>query len=293
MSESKLQMMRATGLLVIEAVNSNPNGDPDNESNPRLRLNDYGEISPVSFKRKLRDLVADKEGPVWQAVSSDFKPALNPDGFVILETRGRDRKAIEKEIVDKTFQGKYWDGRVFGNTFLEKDSSDFLRTGAVQFGLGVSVAPVRVRALTTTNKPGVQEGVTRGMAPLGYRVVEHGVYCMPFFVNPTAAMKSGCTLRDIEVMCRLIPYAYAHTASYIRTAVEIRHAWFMEHKSPLGSVSDFELIGAMTPKKRSAPEEPSQAWTDYDAPIELPAELRARLVHFEDLMSRVYASAGA
>ena len=30
-------MNRATGLLVIEVVNSNPNGNPDQESDPRLR----------------------------------------------------------------------------------------------------------------------------------------------------------------------------------------------------------------------------------------------------------------
>lgn len=50
-------MKRATGLLIIEVVNSNPNGDPDRESDPRQRENGLGEISPVSFKRKLRDLV--------------------------------------------------------------------------------------------------------------------------------------------------------------------------------------------------------------------------------------------
>ena len=50
---------RATGLLIIEVVNSNPNGDPDRESDPRQRPNGLGEISPVSFKRKLRDLVED------------------------------------------------------------------------------------------------------------------------------------------------------------------------------------------------------------------------------------------
>jgi CRISPR-associated protein Csd2 len=45
---------RSTGLLIIEVVNSNPNGDPDRESDPRQRPNGLGEISPVSFKRKLR-----------------------------------------------------------------------------------------------------------------------------------------------------------------------------------------------------------------------------------------------
>lgn len=28
-------IVRATGLLVIEVINSNPNGDPDRESDPR------------------------------------------------------------------------------------------------------------------------------------------------------------------------------------------------------------------------------------------------------------------
>ena len=42
------EIKRATGLLVIEVVNSNPNGDPDRESDPRQRPNGCGEISPVS-----------------------------------------------------------------------------------------------------------------------------------------------------------------------------------------------------------------------------------------------------
>ena len=61
MSEYK----RGCGLLIIEVRNSNPNGDPDQEGVPRQRNDGHGEISPVSFKRKLRDLVEDKEGEVW------------------------------------------------------------------------------------------------------------------------------------------------------------------------------------------------------------------------------------
>ena len=36
------QIVRATGLLVIEVVNSNPNGDPDRESDPVLPRNSSG-----------------------------------------------------------------------------------------------------------------------------------------------------------------------------------------------------------------------------------------------------------
>lgn len=60
------EIKRATGLLVIEVVNSNPNGDPDRESDPRQRPNGCGEISPVSFKRKLRELLDDHDAPFFK-----------------------------------------------------------------------------------------------------------------------------------------------------------------------------------------------------------------------------------
>ncbi len=43
------EIKRVTGLLIIEVLNSNPNGNPDQESDPRVRDNGLGEISPVSF----------------------------------------------------------------------------------------------------------------------------------------------------------------------------------------------------------------------------------------------------
>lgn len=276
-------VLRATGLLVIEVINSNPNGDPDRESDPRQRGDGRGEISPVSFKRKIRDLIDDKDGPVWSHLKNRF--ALNDDEYRILESRGRVRKDIERELAEGTFTRKYWDGRVFGNTFLEEGASTFIKTGVVQFGLGVSLAPIDIRRITTTNKAGVQEEKDRGMAPLGYRVVQHGVYCMPFFVNPTAAVKSGCTRRDIDVMLAAIPYAYTHTASYIRSFVEIRKAWYMEHTSPLGSCSDFALIEALTPRKAGDAEKASLSWEDYEVPSSLPQELLDRLGSCRDLMA--------
>lgn len=277
----KNDVKRVTGLLIIEVVNSNPNGDPDRDSDPRQRPDWRGEISPVSFKRKLRDLIEDKDGLVWSQLSDELK--LKADDFGILESRGRDRKSIEGQIKDGTFSSAYWDGRIFGNTFLEEGSSGSIKTGVVQVGLGISVAPIEISRHTNTNKSGVQEGKDRGMAPMGYRFVPHGVYCMPFFVNPSMAPKSGCTQRDIELMKKLIPHAYSHTRSHARPMVEIRHAWVMTHKSQLGSCSDFTLIEAMTPKKESEPDQPSKSWNDYEVPTSLPDESASR-VELEDLI---------
>jgi CRISPR-associated protein Csd2 len=285
---------RATGLLIIEVRHSNPNGDPDAESEPRTIDGDgRGLISPVSFKRKLRDLVADHEGPVWHEAQRALGLASNGDKreYRILESRGRNRDEIFKLKAD-AFANRYWDGRLFGNTFLEEmkgkdiapgEKDHFISTGAVQFGPGISVAPIDVERLTTTNKSGVQEGKDRGMAPLGWRVVRHGVYAMPFFVNPMMARKTGCQPPDIDLMKFLIPHAYRNTASAIRPFVEVRHAWYAEHRSPLGSCPDSLVLDALMPKKMTKPDEASQSIEEYSSPTDLPPDVRPRLASCEDL----------
>lgn len=266
---------RGTGLLVIEVRCSNPNGDPDAESDPRtLDADGRGLISAVSFKRKLRDLVAEKEGPVWQEAAKKLSLNGKDRTYEILESRGRRREEIGKMKRDP-FINKYWDARVFGNTFLESmeggnaiEKQHFIATGVVQFGPGISVAPIEIQRVTTTNKAGVEEGKDRGMAPLGWRVVQHGVYTMPFYVNPTFARNTGCDETDIELLKFLIPYAYQHTASAIRTSVNLVHAWYAEHKSSLGSCPDYKIIDALTPKKKLNSQEPSKSLDEYEIPTD-------------------------
>ncbi|MCA1920360.1 MAG: type I CRISPR-associated protein Cas7 [Flavobacterium piscis] len=282
---------RATGLLIIEVINSNPNGDPDKESDPRQRSDMRGEISPVSFKRKLRDLIEDKDGEVWKNISNKLNLNNNGFNYSILESRGRDRKKIIEMLKEdeEKFKKEYWDARVFGNTFLEEGSSTSIKTGVVQFGLGVSVAPILIERLTTTNKAGVEEGKDRGMAPLSYRIVQHGIYCLPFFINPSVAYKTGCTSLDIELLAKIIPYAYTNTSSYIRSQVEIIHAWYIEHTSPIGSCSDFDLIASLTPTKLKEPENPSTTREDYKIPNEkdIPEELKKKVKSIRDLMKEL------
>jgi Cas7 group CRISPR-associated protein Csh2 len=297
-----IRFNRGTGLLVIEVRHSNPNGDPDAESEPRTIDGDgRGLISPVSFKRKLRDLVADHEGPAWQESQRTLKLSVNGDHrqYNILESRHRDLKEILK-MKKEEFIKEYWDGRVFGNTTLEKmeekegkrgEKDHFISTGVVQFGPGVSTAQIEVERLTMTGVATKQEGKSRSMAPLGWRVVRHAVYAMPFFVNPMMARKTGCHSEDIDLMKFLIPHAYRNTASAIRPFVEIRHAWYAEHKTPLGSCPDSLIIDAMTPTKiKGKSDEASTSIDEYKVPTELdlPKDIRERLQSFEDLCVKVW-----
>ncbi|WP_418791807.1 type I CRISPR-associated protein Cas7 [Phosphitispora sp. TUW77] len=289
------EIKRATGLLVIEVVNSNANGDPDRESDPRQRPNGIGEISPVSFKRKLRDLLEDHSSVFYQSLPDTY--AKESQHYCILESRGRDRKCIQNEMsndiksfdqkkfLESPFVKKYWDARVFGNTFLEEGANKgFIKTGVVQFGMGTSISPVNIIRHTNTNKAGVQEGKNAGMAPLAFRIVEHGVYCMPFFVNPNFAAKTGCMKEDINLLKLLIPKAYDLNRSAIRTDVRIRHAWYIEHLNALGSCPDYLLLEALTPKRIGDMSIASTTWDDYEDKTALPKELKEKVASATDLM---------
>jgi CRISPR-associated protein Csd2 len=129
------------------------------------------------------------------------------------------------------------------------------------------------------------DGKSAGMAPLGFRIVEHGVYCMPFFVNPNYAHKSGCTADDTELLKLLIPHAYDLNRSAIRPDVRLRHAWYIEHNNPLGSYPEYLLIDALTPERKGDCNKASTSWSDYEDKTCLPGALQCKVASVKDLLA--------
>lgn len=255
---------RGTGLLLIDVTNSNPNGDPDRESDPRTRQDGRGEISPVSFKRKLRDLAETKDSPLWKELAEELN--LAEESFDILESK-RTKRADVRNLSSEELLAKYWDVRVFGTTFLEEETEEkgsFITSGVVQFGLGVSLDPIKIERMTTTKVLPVEDDKSKGMAPLAFRIVSYGLYVMPFFINATAAQKTRCTKKDIELLLRLIPHAYKETASYVRPQVDIRYAFYVKHNRARGTYNDFRIIEALTPVRIAGETGPAASWKDYD-----------------------------
>lgn len=301
---------RAVGLLIITVKDSNPNGNPDEEGDPRQRPDDrLGEISPPSFKRKLREIVDNKSGEVWRKFAQ--KHSLAEADYGILETRGRDRKAIEKLLQSDDekkhfpkFHKQYWDARVFGNTFLEDSEVEgssrqdtykrklkmkaSIKGGVVHFGVGLSVLPIEIHRETLSNKAAVQEGRTAGLAPQAFRYVRgFAVYTMPFFINPNPAAKTCCAKKDIDLLLDLISHAYPANPSLIRQQVEVRIAHYVEHAGDtLGSFSDFVLLQYLKPQPIPKNEQKSEA--------EEPDDLKRlyRVPKFEDVKQKLAISCG-
>src|SRR3972149_3340390 len=98
MNTNDTDIKRATGLIVVEVRNSNPNGDPERDGAPRRRRGDIGEISPVSVKRKMRDLVENKKGPIWLYLQNKFH--LDDSRFQVLEERDKHERPLKQMITE-------------------------------------------------------------------------------------------------------------------------------------------------------------------------------------------------
>ena len=138
--------------------------------------------------------------------------------------------------------------------------------------------------MTNTNKSGVEEGKDRGMAPLAFRVVRHGIYAIPFFINPSMAARNGTTQKDIDLFEFIAPIAYSQTASAVRNDVRCLHIWRGIHKSPLGSCPDYLFLEAFTPKTigKGASPETREGYT-IPTKSNLSEELSARFEAIDDL----------
>jgi len=125
---NKIADIRYSGLLVVEAVNANLNGDPDRGGAPRMDSLGYGWYTPSSIKAKLRQMIDEKEALAWKDLKKKF-PGLKEEEHDILEKRERDFNTL-MDLAQKNPEGflsRFWDSRIFGNCFLDsrkKDNAD-------------------------------------------------------------------------------------------------------------------------------------------------------------------------
>ena len=97
-------------------------------------------------------------------------------------------------------------------------------------------------------------------------------------------VSTGCSAEDIELFQCTLLYLYDLNRSAIRPDVRIRHAWYIEHKSILGSCPEYLLLEALTPERIGEARDPSDSWRDYVDKTALPEELRNKVASCRDLI---------
>jgi len=285
---------RVTGMIVFEAEGAAPNNSP--EGDLRMTPDGHAWVSGVSFKRKIRDVLEDHSSPIFLELAKKHK--LDVERFHIseswrkgmsddlshMEVRNAAEKLAQQSPGD--FCNKYVDVRTFGTTFITKDPKDekkeyrigrdknakLVKTGCVTVGQGFSVAPVEIIEDSMTKKAPLRSDLieigTGDIASMSLKFIRHGLFCQKFGVNPQWAHRTRTSQQDIDVIKDLIKYLFISSASCTRPlgSINLIHAWWGKHSSPLGSFKERDFYKCLMPTKIENPLEPSTSTDEYHIP---------------------------
>ncbi|MFE7226102.1 type I-C CRISPR-associated protein Cas7/Csd2 [Nocardioides sp. NPDC057577] len=268
-------------LLLFEATDSNPNGDPDNAGKPRTDLDTgHGLVSDASIKRKIRDVVEYqvKEGMIPSdrnqifirrgvSLNEQLEAAYDDLG---LETRAEKDKADPASVAKAGpyMVDKYFDVRMFGAVMSTGKASAGKVTGPVTVGLGRSVHPVLPIDLAITRTASTKEEDKDNASQMGNKtVVPYGLYVCRIHYQPTR--DNQVTKEDLELLWSTIANMFEVTRSAARPDVAVRNLFVFSHSSALGNAPAKKLFDTVKITKVTDAEVPT---TSADYAITPPAE---------------------
>ncbi len=262
--------------VILRVKNANPNGDPLNGNRPRTDYSNFGEMTDVSIKRKIRDRLLER----WIA---DGK---NDDGNMIFvqsdDRKADDAKSLREraEIVlgkdlatPKTAEKaceKWIDVRAFGQLFALKsnkkagkkkeDGSDEEGDTGVSIGIrgpvtvqsAFSVEPIDISSVQITKSvSGEGDGTKRGSDTMGMKHrVDQGVYVFYGSMNPQLAGRTDFSDADAEAIKKVLPKLFENDESSARPAgsMEVMKVIWWKHNCKSGQYSSAKVHRTLTVK---------------------------------------------
>lgn len=260
--------------VIFNVKNANPNGDPLNGNRPRTDYANYGEMSDVSIKRKIRDRLLER----WVSAGE------NNDGNMVFvqsddrkaddakSLRARAEAALGKELgSEKTAElaCKTWiDVRAFGQLFALKsnkkagkkkeDGSDDDGDTGVSIGIrgpvtvqsAFSVEPIDVTSLQITKSvSGEGDGTKRGSDTMGMKHrVDKGVYVFFGSMNPQLAEKTFFSEEDAAAIKAVLPRLFENDEAAARPAgsMEVHKVFWWRHACKSGQYSAAKVHRTLT-----------------------------------------------
>jgi len=268
--------------VVFRVKNANPNGDPLNGNRPRTDYSNYGEMSDVSIKRKIRDRLLER----WIEANKEKQSENDKDDGNMIFVQSDDRKAddakslraraeagLGKELgSEKTVElaCKRWlDVRAFGQLFALKsnkkagkkneDGGDDEGDTGVSIGIrgpvtvqsAFSVEPIDISSTQITKsvngedtKDGKRSSDTMGMK----HRVDKGIYVFFGSMNPQLAERTKFSDADAEAIKLILPRLFENDESSARPAgsMEVVKVFWWQHNCKSAQYSSAKVHRSLT-----------------------------------------------
>ena len=243
-------------IVVVEAINCNPNGDPDCGNSPRQDFETgYGVMTDVCFKRKVRDYVQNalnKAGyEILMKQGTNINRAIAEAAFEVNEINSADDftgKATKSSAkinpkVQESAQymcKRFWDVRTFGGVLSTGKNAGQVR-GAVQIGMASSVDPITPTPMTITrmvyaeDNLGEKEAKTladydeiQEATPESERrtmgtkyIIPYGLYVFHGHISPAFAEQTGFSEEDLALFWESVVQMFNFNVSSSKTGLSL------------------------------------------------------------------------
>jgi CRISPR-associated protein Csd2 len=271
-------MNRFDFVLLFDATDANPNGDPDAGNLPRVDPETgHGLVTDVCLKRKVRNyvtLVKKNEAPnrIYFTDGAVLN-RLHEEAYASIGEKPQKNK-LPKELAKAreltSFMCRnFFDIRTFGAVMSMEVNCGQVR-GPVQMAFARSVDPVvtlehAITRSSVTNERDLEKERTMGRK----FTVPYGLYRAHGFINPFLAEQTGFGDDDLRLFWQALKDAFQFDQSAARPAgsMATRRLIAFEHNSQLGRAPSYQLFEAVQIRRANGSGVP-RSFRDYEVAID-------------------------
>lgn len=276
--ENKAIENRYEFVMLFDAENGNPNGDPDAGNMPRTDPEtSLGIVTDVCLKRKIRNFVElYKEGEPGYNILIKADKALNTKFTAAYDALGlekgqKGKKPEDVKKAQKYICDNYFDVRTFGAVMSTGDDPCGIVRGPVQLNFARSLDPVSVQDITITRQAvTTQKDFTeRKQSEMGKKsLIPYGLYRAEGYVSAMLAQRvTGFSEEDLELLWTAIINMFEGDRSAARGKMSMRKLFVFKHASALGNAPAQTLFDKIQVQKKEGVN-PPRAYTDYTVTVD-------------------------
>ena len=236
--------------LILRVINANPNGDPLNGNRPRTNYENYGEISDVCIKRKIRNrLMQTGESILVQSLDNSVDEHRSIKSRIDASGLKTDAKDFKQKAC------KHWyDVRAFGQIFPFKGKAkgegvSIPVRGPVTIHTAFSLEPVSITSTQITKSTNLEDSKDgkRGSDTMGMKHrVDKGIYVLYGSINSQLASDetgTGFSDTDAEKLREALRTLFENDASSARPegSMEVLNLIWWKHSCPSGDISSAKV----------------------------------------------------
>lgn len=274
-------MNRYDFVLLFDAADANPNGDPDAGNLPRVDPETgHGLVTDVCLKRKVRNyvtLVKKNETPHRiYFTDGGVLNRLHEEAYASIGEKPEKNK-LPKDVakaraVTDFMCHNFFDIRTFGAVMSTEVNCGQVR-GPAQIAFARSVDPVvtlehAITRSSVTNERDLDKERTMGRK----FTIPYGLYRAHGFINPFLASQTGFSEGDLDLFWQALKDAFQFDQSAARPAgsMATRRLIVFEHDSQLGRAPSHQLFERVQVRRKNGADVP-RSFTDYDIQIDEPS----------------------